>query len=70
MTFRIQIASPPDREELVAELWVGSEQIAELRKQAGTVRVQLYACSGAPWWDVDYEELSSAFRRAHEYLLK
>ena len=49
-SFRITLASPPDRDQLVAEVFVGSEQIAELNTQTGLVTVEIYPRQdGSPW---------------------
>ncbi len=42
MNFSIEIASVPDREELVAELWYGNEQVAELSQEGGELTLHLY----------------------------
>ena len=41
-TLTIQIASVPDRDSLVAELWSGSTQVAELSRENGPLIVQIY----------------------------
>ena len=43
MSIRIQIASVPDREHLVAELWLGEIQIAEVSKGQEQFDVEIYA---------------------------
>lgn len=67
---QIQIASVPDREELVAEVWSGREQVAELRRTADGVRVQLYAPRDQRWWDFAYPDLVETLHRAHQELSK
>lgn len=48
--FRISISSPPDRESLVAEVFVGSEQLAEVNHEHGMWSVEFYPrASGEPW---------------------
>ena len=39
---KIDIASPPDREHLVAEILVGGEQWAEVNIESGRLDVELY----------------------------
>jgi len=67
-TFQIEITSVPDREELVAEIWVNHEQLAELRRDAGQIRVQLYARSDGRPWDVSYSSLLGALSKAQNRL--
>lgn len=55
--FHVEIASVPDREELVGEIWVGEAQFAELRQEKGQIRVQLYAKADGGPWDLTYSEL-------------
>ena len=38
----IELVSVPDRDDLVAEVWLGQYLLAELRQEGGHVRVQLY----------------------------
>jgi hypothetical protein len=48
--FRISISSPPDREHLVAEVFVGNEQLAEVNHEHGAWSVEFYPrASGEPW---------------------
>jgi hypothetical protein len=39
---RICISSPPDREKLVAEIFFGDEQWAELNQESGTLELEFY----------------------------
>lgn len=51
MSFLIEIASVPDRDELVAEIWHGDEMVAEMQSddKEGFV-LEIYPReSGAPW---------------------
>lgn len=66
--FRIQVASVPDREDLVAEIWFGSEQVAELRREEAGARIQLYPPRQERWWDFPYSEFLDVLQRAHEEL--
>jgi len=48
--FRICISSPPDRDGLVAEVFVGNEQLAEINHEHGTWSIEFYPrSSGEPW---------------------
>jgi hypothetical protein len=48
--FSILIASPPDREKLVAEIWFGDEQWGVINQESGTLALEIYPRgNGAPW---------------------
>jgi hypothetical protein len=48
--FRVTIASPADRNDLVAEVFFGTDQVAELNQDAGTIDIEVYPRrSGEPW---------------------
>lgn len=66
--FQIQLASVPDRDGLVAEIWFGEELVAELRTSDGALRCQLYAPANGVHWDLPYGEWIDALRRAEERL--
>jgi hypothetical protein len=68
-SLRIQVASVPDRDDLVAEIWSGSEQVAELRKENGAPQIQLYSRQSG-WWDFPYADFVAALQTAREELEK
>lgn len=46
----ITIASLPDRENLVAELWFGNMQWGEINQEGGSLTLEVYPQqSGKPW---------------------
>jgi hypothetical protein len=46
----VTVASPPDRDKLVAEIFFGSQQWAEINQEKGVFEVEFYPRSdGAPW---------------------
>lgn len=48
--WRVTIASPPDRDKLVAEIFVGTQQWAEINQETGVLEVEFYPrTDGAPW---------------------
>ena len=65
----IELVSVPDRDDLVAEVWLGQSLLAELRNEDGQVRVQLYPDSSEKPWDVPYESLCSALAQARSKLV-
>jgi len=60
----IEIASVPDREGLVAELWIATEQICEIRSEDGQFRVQLYPRQNGIPWDIFADSFVSAMNKA------
>lgn len=66
--FSIEVTSVPDRPGLVAEVWSGEELLAELRHEAGGVRVQLYPAPNRQSWDFTYEELTVALQQGRDKL--
>lgn len=51
--FRIEVASLPDREELVSELWWHNDQVAELTREEHWI-LRIFDAPGASWeFDLD-----------------
>lgn len=49
-TLKISIASPPDRQKVVAQIDFGNEQFAEINQDTNIVHIELYPRSdGQPW---------------------
>jgi len=63
-TLTIELASVPDRDDLVAELWQGTALIAEVRWEEQMLRVQLYPSEAGHPFDVPYEDLVAALLTA------
>ena len=42
MKLTVQIASVPDRDNLVAELWYGDEQWGEISQETENLRLEIY----------------------------
>jgi phage pi2 protein 07 len=68
-TFRITLASPPDREHVVAEVLFGDEQVAELNTERGAVTIELYPRADGQAWSFDAEQFQSALAQAKAKLL-
>jgi hypothetical protein len=66
--FRISISSPPDRESLVAEVFVGNEQLAEVNREHGTWSVELYPRASGEPWRLPFEETLQVFQEAKSRL--
>jgi hypothetical protein len=63
---RIQVASVPDRDNLVAELWFENVQLAEISREQGQFEVEVYA-SGV---SIPLDQYLDALARAKEELMK
>jgi hypothetical protein len=63
------ITSPPDRERVVAELWRGNIQLAEVSNEDGALRIEVYAEPGTNRVVIPVDELQEALRRARRNLM-
>lgn len=68
--FTIDIASVPDRDELVAELWFGEQQVAELAQEGGRLLLQLYKPPSGKYWEFDYAPFAEALAAMRARLLE
>ena len=62
----VQITSVPDRENLVAEIWLKDIMIAEVNHELKKLEVQIYCKKNI--LTVDYENLLKALNEAKEKL--
>lgn len=54
MSFTIEIASVPDREGVVAEIWWNAAQVAELRRGTGNdMIIEIYPAHATEPWSFD-----------------
>ena|SRR6202035_1393468 len=67
--FQIELASLPDRDDVVAEVWFGANHVAELRQEEGTLRIQLYPPRDGSYWDFLLVDFFSALEKAHRVLV-
>jgi len=65
---KISISSPPDRNFLVAEIFIGNEQIAEISREGEKEEIEIYPRKIGAFWKVDYEDLINAFQEAKQKL--
>lgn len=66
---RICISSPPDREKLVAEIFFGDTQWAELNQEGEALEVEFYARPDSEPWRIDYLAALSALDEAKRKLI-
>ncbi len=61
---RITISSPPDREKLVAEIFFGSNQWAEMNQEKGHLQIEFYPRPDGKPWDLDFSSVMNALQKA------
>ena len=52
--FKVELCSPPDREELVATIMIDGEQWAEVNRESGKLTVEFYPRQDAAPWVIDF----------------
>ncbi|MCL4684878.1 hypothetical protein KJ059_09010 [Myxococcota bacterium] len=67
-TIEISIASPPDRKDLVAEILVDREQLAEINREEPILRVEIYPKPSGGAWLLRFDELMGALEQARRRL--
>ena len=66
-TLKVDIASVPDREELVGEVLCSRGYICQVFvEKDGKAVLKLYPCYDADFWTLDYEEFLAALVKARE----
>ncbi len=71
MKIKIQLASPPDRERLVAELFVGNRQFAEVSWEDDKPMLEVYPKSTTnhqEFWMLELDEVIEALNIARKSL--
>jgi hypothetical protein len=66
---RIQIASSPDREKVVAELWWGDEMWGEISQEGPEPQLELYPRRDGRPWSFPLAEALDLIQRARRTLL-
>jgi hypothetical protein len=62
--FKIDIASPPDRDKLVAQIMVGNEQCAEINQDGDELVIELYGRQDGQPWAFSYSSFASTLEAA------
>jgi hypothetical protein len=65
---KILITSPPDRENLVAEIWVDDCQLAEVSQEGGSQLVEIYPHPRGGPWRLSFQQLQEAMKEARTRL--
>lgn len=69
MKLTVEIASVPDRDNIVAEIWLEDEMIAEaIQDDNGICIVEIYQNPSGGAWKVDLEDLVQALSIAKSRL--
>ncbi len=68
-TNRICISSPPDREKLVAEIFFGDVQWAEINQERDALEVEFYPRPDGEAWRIDYQDAIKALDEAKRRLV-
>jgi len=66
--WRITLASPPDRDKLVAEIFLGDQQWAEINQEKEVLEVEFYSRSDGEPWRIALPDAFAALREAEKLL--
>ncbi|KHD08714.1 hypothetical protein PN36_26530 [Candidatus Thiomargarita nelsonii] len=66
----VTIASVPDRDNLVAELWCENELWGELSQEQGELKLEIYPTANGQAWNLRYEEVIDVIQEAKDKLLE
>jgi len=67
--YRVCISSPPDREHLVAEIFFGDQQWAELNREGSRLTLEMYSRTDGKPWQLSFDAATSALAEARNRLL-
>lgn len=71
MKLTVQIASVPDRDNLVAELWCGDEQWGEISQETENLLLEIYPRTSGEndnVWSFDLTEIMGKLRAAQQQI--
>ena len=66
--FRVCVSSPPDRQKLVAEIFFGNEQWAELNQENGILELEFYSRANGESWRLPLDEVLESVSEARTRL--
>ena len=64
----VDLASPPDREKLVAQISFDREQWAEVHQETGALTLELYPRQDGKPWLLSFDEALTALQHARKRL--
>ena len=68
--YKVTIASPPDREHLVAEVFFGDVQWVEINQERDTLEVEFYPRPDGEPWRIPLSAAMSALAEAKQRLIE
>ena len=69
MKFTIEIASVPDRDDVIAEIWWGDEMVGELHSgSSGVAEIEIYPRESHTPWSFDLTSWLAALAEAQQKL--
>lgn len=68
-TYRICISSPPDRSKLVAEIFFGHIQWAEINQESSELSVEFYCRPDGEPWSLSLSSVTAALEEAKRELI-
>ena len=68
--FTITVASLPDRENLVAEIYFQTFQFAEISQEAKEFIIQFYPHPEKAFWEFDLSEIQEVIEKAKKRLIE
>ena len=66
--FTIDVATVPDRDDVVVELWCGDIQFGELSLEGGGLQIEIYPNPSGQPWRFSFEEVEKALEQAKDRL--
>lgn len=67
MKLTAQIASLPDRENVVYEIYAGSDQVAEISNEPDVgLRIDIFTCPNGGCWSFDFNEFRALIEQAEK----
>lgn len=62
-----QIASLPDRENVVYEIYSGADQVAEISNEPDVgLRIEIFSCADGGIWNLDFNEFRLLVEQAEK----
>ena len=69
MKITVNLASPPDREKIVAEVFCDDEQWAEVHQEKKDLTLEVYPRRDGKPWALSYDEALAALQLAKSRLI-
>ncbi|NEQ42459.1 MAG: hypothetical protein F6K00_02410 [Leptolyngbya sp. SIOISBB] len=63
-SLNVSISSPPDRDFLVADIMLGTIQIAEINQETGSMEIEIYASPDNSQWKINLDDFLVALNKA------